>query len=496
MYKIVIMEDEAASSEYLVNIINQKCPRFQVVGVAEDGEEGIELVKKYLPDVVFTDIRMPRMDGIQVSAVMKNEFPNIQTVIVSGFQEFEYAKSALQHGVIDYLLKPVKVSQVVELLEKIYEALESEYLEKQKKIISKYILGQGVSDSYRNHYLIHKKFHIALLRRRGLIGRFISSHDSELMMNPDNNNPNLTSQAGKRWIMEGRDSNEWTIIFAVEEHNRGIVECLEHVIEQQESGDYYTVVVYPKIIDLNDASKAFESLCKVLNYRTIIGVSQIITDQKIPSSDLTDFEMIDRLDYFLANGMVENLELEWVKLFSQWEKEKLPHIQIENFVRTFLTRAMKYAPQKHQVSEYEHLLDEAAYLSSSMGEYMAYIWQIIKELTFGSGDSNFKQDSQSYFLTIESYILKNMNEPLTLSQICHLFGLSQTYLSRLFRKYTTISFNEYLTQKRMEKAIELKKANPDILLKDIANLVGYNDPSYFSRVFKNYTGKSPTSFLD
>jgi len=491
------MEDEAASAEYLVNIINQKCPSFHIVGVAEDGEEGIECVKKYQPDVIFTDIRMPRMDGIQVASVMKRDFPHIQTVIVSGFQEFEYAKSALQQGVVDYLLKPVKVSQVVELLEKLYVTLENEYLEKQKKIISKFILGQSVTETYKNRYLTNKKFHIALLRRRGLIGRFISSHDPELLINQGDDNPYMRSRTGKQWIIEGRDSNEWIILFSVEqEQSIGIIESLEIIIKEQEKLDYITVVVFPKIIELDNASKAFESMCKVLNYRTIIGVTQIITDQKIPNTDMTDFEMIDKLDYFLANGMFEILELEWVKLFSQWEKDKLPQIQIENFVRTFLTRAIKYAHQKHQVTEYEHLLDEAAYLSLSMGEYMAYIWQIIKELVLENGDANLKQDSQSYFLTIESFILKNITEPLTLSQICHLFGLSQTYLSRLFRKYTKISYNEYLTQKRMEKAIVLKRENPDILLKDIASLVGYNDPSYFSRVFKNYTGKSPTNFLE
>lgn len=101
-----------------------------------------------------------------------------------------------------------------------------------------------------------------------------------------------------------------------------------------------------------------------------------------------------------------------------------------------------------------------------------------------------------FFQTIKDYLIKHLDENMSLQVICKKFALSQTYLSKLFRKYENQSFNRYLTEMRMEQATRLMKENPDIFVKDVAAMVGYNDQFYFSRIFRSYTGYSPTNYLE
>lgn len=107
-----------------------------------------------------------------------------------------------------------------------------------------------------------------------------------------------------------------------------------------------------------------------------------------------------------------------------------------------------------------------------------------------------KIDSPDFFATIESYIQRHLSENLSLQSICKKFGVSQTYMGKLFRKYENESFNRYLTSVRMEKAVKLMKETPDIFIKDVATRVGYNDQFYFSRIFRSYMGVCPSDYLE
>jgi two-component system response regulator YesN len=94
------------------------------------------------------------------------------------------------------------------------------------------------------------------------------------------------------------------------------------------------------------------------------------------------------------------------------------------------------------------------------------------------------------------YIEENYAQPLSMQSVCDEIGISQTYLSRLFRKYSETTFNAFLTRCRMEAAMKLLRDKPDLLLRDVAACVGYDDSSYFTKVFHQYTGKTPSQFTE
>ena len=106
-----------------------------------------------------------------------------------------------------------------------------------------------------------------------------------------------------------------------------------------------------------------------------------------------------------------------------------------------------------------------------------------------------KIDTPEFFGRIEAYIKEHLSEPLSAQKICTVFGISQTYLSRLFRKYSNTSFSKRLAVFRVEKAREIMEGNKDLFIKDVASMVGFADQFYFSRIFRSVTGVSTAEYL-
>ena len=148
MYQVLVVEDEPASMEHICTIIQNKCPGFSVIGTAEDGKSALEQLEYLCPDVLITDVRMPVMDGIFLIKRVKERFPDILSVIVSGYQEFEYVQTALRYGVCDYILKPIKPSVLQECMYRMQERLDECYYRLRNRMIREMYRG-NISDSRR-----------------------------------------------------------------------------------------------------------------------------------------------------------------------------------------------------------------------------------------------------------------------------------------------------------------------------------------------------------
>lgn len=120
-FKVIVADDERLIAENIARKICQANAHFEVAAIAGDGLAALEQARELLPDVVFSDIKMPELDGIGLIRQLREEAPEILTVIISGYNDFEYARSAIQFGVTDYLLKPVnpeELSQVLQQMER------------------------------------------------------------------------------------------------------------------------------------------------------------------------------------------------------------------------------------------------------------------------------------------------------------------------------------------------------------------------------------------
>lgn len=505
MFKVLIAEDELASLKYLINIIERKCSGFDVVDTAEDGKDALEKIKKHRPDVLITDIRMPIIDGIELVSKVKVLYPGMYSIIVSGYSEFDYAKGALEAGVVDYLLKPIDVNQMSMLMNKIKKRLKKHYRDKQFDIWRSILNGQYIDEDIIQKYFITEYYNIGVLRKGGLPSRYNTKHfasDKIYDINGINILKNM-QLIENTWLLQGRDDNEIIIIASLPNLTVSIESVIHKLIKKQGTEFYYTAIVNDDLISMNNIKKIIEYMLKEINQKVVVGCTQILKYNKekeqenssVVNAMLSEMER-NKIKFYILNGDYNSFKTELKKWFILWEKDKKPQIWLESIIRQILLLVTEFSlkNKKEEHLNLDILMDEAMYYSNSMDNLVENIWDIIEYLLENQNGILSQQNMENLFITIDEYININFREQLSLQGICNKFGISQTYLSRLFRKYKNMSFNEYLTAIRIEKAKELLLKHPKLKIKEVALSVGYNDPSYFSKVFCKYTGFSPSQY--
>jgi YesN/AraC family two-component response regulator len=501
MIKVLLVEDEPSAMRHLRMVIEQKCSGFEIAGTAENGEEGLEKTRILKPDILITDVKMPVMDGIKLVSRVKEELPHIYSIIISGYQDFEYAKGALKSGVVDYLLKPVNPAQLSELLGAIKWKLDEQYRLERMILLKNIIAGNPIEQERAQRALPFHGYMLAILRKNGLPSRFLTKQFSVGSAPYSDILPLFETAADERtWAVSGRDEMEAVFIHTPELPGEHPFETIVSNAAESFKGGYYNIAFSSGLVSLQEIKKYVTSMYRILDNNTVIGMNQIFRgNRSVPEKGNPggiDTALWNRLNFYLANGQAKELKQEIVRLFSGWEEEKRTQLWVENILRQVLHYVNKYSiNQSVQIQDLEYLLDESLYYSSSFGELMANIWDIIEKLIGKTENKNQKVDNPEFFSQIEQYIENNLSEPLTLQSVCLTFGLSQTYLSRLFRKYKNMSFNEYLTTYRVSTAKRIITEHPEMHLKDVAEAVGYNDQFYFSRVFRSITGTPPSEFL-
>jgi YesN/AraC family two-component response regulator len=494
--KILLVEDEPSAMRHLKTIIETKCKNFLIIGEAENGKEAIEIIKKYSPDIVITDVKMPLMDGIELVSYLKSNFPDIYSIIISGYQDFEYAKGAIKSGVVDYLLKPVNIKQLKEILDSIYSTLEKNYNEVRIDILKKLISSCNIEKHSIEKYFKYKFYQVAIIREKGLPSRYISTIIEEKIEDfCEKSNEKLNFDYCK---FTNRDEKEFIYVFGTDNKKDDIKDFLLKEIKNFKNT--YTTAVYDKrYLTLKDLSKAVNNLYYFLSEKLVIGYSQflLIDGEKnnFSKEKITlDETLINRTDYLVSNAMYSELKNEVIKLFENWEKEKKTQLFVENFLNQIFNLLMKYQKTQSEVFNIDFELEQSMFYSNSFGELMADTWELISRIIDTKSIKNTKVDTPEFIESIENYLKNNLSRNLSLKNVCHTFGISQTYLSRLFKKYKKMSFGEYLTDLRIKKAKELIDENPMLHLKDISELVGYSDQFYFSKVFRLITGMPPSDY--
>lgn len=139
LYRVVVVEDEERILNNIAKKIDGSNLGFKVVGKAKTGKQALVLVEELNPDVVFTDIKMPVMDGLELIENLYFRFPYIKTVIISGYADFEYAQKGITYGVKGYLLKPVEIEALIEILEKLKIILDAE----KKSLKERFLIPEG-----------------------------------------------------------------------------------------------------------------------------------------------------------------------------------------------------------------------------------------------------------------------------------------------------------------------------------------------------------------
>ena len=534
MLKVFLVEDESVVREGLRDNIPWQQWGYRFVGEAGDGEMALPLIQKTQPDVLLTDIKMPFMDGLSLSRIVHQEFPDMKIIIISGHDDFEYARQAINVGVEQYLLKPITRVTLHKVLEELKAKIEAE--REQKNYQEKY------RDETREYEQFSRtNFFVKLFEGRMPVQDiYEEAAGLSLKINAPCYNLLMFSIQEKKVGGSGGPESEafarireellqyfvrypeylvfrWNIntygvlIKGGAEQMRELTgRCLDNVqrlcqpVEQDI--DWYAAVGDP-VERLSMLSECYGKVNHLFAYRFLMPSTHILTkeatDNYIPleaSGSIGDIDSSkvapELIRDFLQQGNHDEIAEfvdNWLHSLQEALKSKLFRNYLifhVHFVAVAYIESIGYDKAEFLEILGEEQLQEINLSAEELAPYIRNILEKAMELRDRVSD----RQSKKILKRALDYIEENYTqETLSLNTVAGEVNVSANYFSAIFSQAMEVTFIEYVTQKRMDKAKKLlhqtEKQSGDIALE-----VGYKDPHYFSFVFKKTQGCTPREY--
>ncbi len=486
MPRVLIVEDEPAAGRYLRSMIELRRPGFRVVGMAGNGRDALDEVGRLGPDLVVTDVRMPVMDGIDLVAELKKSHPALPVVIVSGYQDFEYARRALDTGVVDYLLKPVDPARLAEVLDRLGSMLSAREGARRAEDLMRFVKGSpGLSAGL---VAPGERFRLAVARVGGLPSRFrLDMSDEGAAVHGDGVH-----------ILPGRDSHERILLVQADLFtHEAFVEIADACADPAVGGSFRTVLAPPGVPRADELHKAAREACLALDRLIVAGLSLVHRAAVAQPPEIEwDRALADRIEFALLESRADLLERAIRDMAGAWRAGRTPLMSVESHLRRVLHFILRKAPHANAsvAANLELLLEDSLAGVVGFDGLSDCAWSLAAKAA-GVENVDFRDSGvPAFFHIIRRYVEARYSEQVSLGTLSGTFRISPSYLSKLFRRHANRSFGEFLATVRIEAAKRLILTSPDIPLKDVAEMVGFNDPYYFSRVFKSVAGMPPSDY--
>lgn len=531
MYKLLIVDDEDLVRNAILKKLDWTFIGFDDIRQAEDGEQALEIALEFKPDVVLTDIRMPFIDGLELSQRLSEVLPDTKILLLSGHDEFKYAQEAVKIGVYDYILKPIHSVKLTELLKKVKTQLDIENSDRTKLTKLKTQLNQSLPLLKERFFnlLINNSINAMETKKQmeyletnfqgdvfivcvfeiddlGLLTETNSSEDMALLSFSVSNI--ISELIGNNGVAFNDSSNRHIIIFSGDNADKQSMEAdLYTILEQINSNitKYLKITITIGIGSfcsfLGKLHVSYKDALQALKCKIVMGKNKIfnIKDLGYQSSDL--FMPVEKIDVLLAMLKLESpdkIEKNIDSFFEELAAEK--NISSDNLKviltelisgvhRTLIELKNETAGTIHLDFSIYHELNKLETLDDLRVIISHYIMSAYQYISNSRNIRNVNIIEKAKQYINENYFL----EELSLNYIAGIVSVSPGYLSILFKKEAGENFIEYITKIRMEKAkIHLKTTNMKIY--EIANAVGFVDPHYFCASFKKYTGLTTSEF--
>ena len=538
MLRTFLVEDEVIIRENIKRMVPWEKYGFELVGEAADGEMALPLIRKSRPDILITDIKMPFMHGLTLSKLVKKEIPNIKIVILSGYDDFNYAKQAINIGVEDYLLKPITKKALLERLEEIRnhcedEKTQQEYYEKFRMEMQEY--EQYASrDFFEN--LVRGNMNAEEIYRRAdkLNIDIVSEAYNILIFTPDiNDNTYDSAEYSDREAEVHKEignyfiGHQYALLFRhqvfsyavlikgtednIEERTEACVKVLQNIMEETGRRMEWVVAIGESASRLSLIKQCYYSAMRAYSFRYLCDGKHILRysnlEKNQDSSFRKDGEYLKNVDVnalnpailqkFLGNGLMEEVESFVRDYFYTIGKEPMESLVFRNYVvlnvrfsvMSFLKK-LGCGYEETETEETEAVMEE---ISRSTEAAISYAQNLIKK-AIEIRDENAGNQTKSVLQGAVEFINHHyMDEELSLNTAAHVANVSANHFSALFSQNMGQTFIEYLTSLRMNKARELLRCTAK-RSSEIAGEVGYKDAHYFSYLFKKTQGMTPSEY--
>lgn len=493
MIRVMVVDDEPPIQRIICRKIEDADAEFQVTATTYNGEEALELLEKGETDVLFADVSMPVMDGLELlEEVNRRDIPVIP-VILSGYKEFDYVRRAFSNHVTDYLLKPLNDNELKMLLCRIKKIIQQKRFEEHAQDFELALSGQErLSDGKSGEQC--------------LLLIMVGNGKEELAgAEPDHKRIFQEMHLGQVlerlvdpmhfWIVDGRNSNE-KVVFIKKGYEPKISDINRFFAFPDMKGPPVTVVYCRDGVDMPDVYDVYRSM------RRYAWDNMVFLRSSLFIFDLSDRDP--------GSPESEDMKQEIKGLLRRYGSEGVEGIYpaLEELIKEFLERPVKYKDAVKQIKyffslmckeyivdrDYIELEDGLEYIleNCSTGDSMLREFRFLIGEEF-SPSANGEKDKETLAGKIKGFLDANYKRNISSQILTEHFGFVSSYLSSIFKSYYGQTPMEYVTERRMEEGKRLLRQG-NLRIKEVAEQLGYEDSLYFSKVFKRLEGISPKEY--
>ena len=520
MIKVMVVDDEAIEREALTKIIERGIEDVQVVGQADNGIHAIQLARELEPDLILMDIQMPGLNGLEAIQQIQAQQPQIKYVIVTAYDTFDYARQALQLSVKDYLLKPSKTQEIVDMLQKVVHKIEQE----------KHVLRRHADEQRKLQHL--QPVVEADLVTQLLFDHIHDIHVSEMlkMMSGDTAGSLFVIVVNVAPVLKPSDG-EATVSRDTVIPSGEVYRAMKEQIRASASAWIGPMSAWQiPVIVFGDALQTYRSQAATI-VRRLIQLSHTLRDYRLFIGIGGQYPTLEEVRSSYHEALLASASLDLPAKHSFYEASK-EHVN-EPIVVALVEKQMIEEARRGNWLNVDHELLQVIHHYETAGAAVLATQQKVYELLFvlsrfmlemgvrvapldvfaqassyqqlktkaidcvqamAKAFSDVKnQLAPDTMQIIKQYIREHAHEDISLEAVAEQVRLSPFYVSKMFKEQFGANYIDYLTECRIDKAKQLL-GDPDKSLKEIAFEVGYNDPNYFSRVFKKVTDLSPSDY--
>lgn len=536
MYKLIIIEDEKLTRDGIEHMINSRDTGFEVAGVASDGEQGLKLIYEKNPDVIITDIYMPKINGLDLIENALDINPETIIIIISGYDDFNYAQKAVRLGVREYFLKPVLPEQLYEILLKTRDELDQrrsfmmnvENLKSRVReslpilrerffndLISGRLSEEQIDDKLKYldidmtggiytvillKIISHDGFSVQEVRKEDFLQFFLLNAIDQVFDKNTVIYPVPVSDSLIALILCIKREDYSNVFMMVNQNTARIVAKIRK---------YLDIRAYASIGKLyrqiSDIKKSYDEACEAMNYTfskdsgCVVNYEDISLHEKVYVEKPVQHE--NQLFVAIKLGDRETTMSALENIFAVYERcgvDNIKSIKIEILeIVMLLTRSIEEtglcSPGFYQLSQmesYENIL-KCETPEELKKQFTGFIDVCINEYTRAK-----LSRGEVIAEKVKEYVNACLgDEDFSLDKVAEKLFMSPNYLRRIFKQHTGSSFVDYLTAKRMEKAAALLQIK-SLKIQDISEKVGFSNQRYFASCFKKHYSLSPSDYRD
>jgi YesN/AraC family two-component response regulator len=472
--KVIIVEDEPPIARF-INMLTEEDEAFQVISICESAEAACKVLENEQIHLLITDIRITGMSGIDLIKKIRKTNQKLRIIIISGFKMFEYAKEAIQLGIEDYITKPINPNEFQLVLNRVKAFYQNEAW-----INAQDALEKAMKNSDEKAFLLQ-----------------LSQKKAELLMLFYGCDVEEKIDSYRRLFKEIYFFIYKNAIICIDLHSIGSdkQDILHRILNLQNGITSAGILLREVNLDqsiMSDLRNLYRAVRKLAvpgkRKRAIFeDLEHLHLEIQYPDEDL-----FNKLIVEIKACNWKQFRMDFNNLFQLWKKDEISIYRIETVLHKIIESLYQVgAISEESIALNEYVVD-CVYFSNDYQEIYDSMLRLFDEKFLkkeNKKDSNGTELFESIYFLIEN----NPESNISLQEISTRFAVSQPYIRKIFKNNTGMTYNEYVIRKKMEIAKELISLNPDILIKNVADAIGF-EQMYFSTIFNKYVGVSPSQY--